>query len=158
MNLDFRQSAPSQSFPVSISNGKYSFNAVQARFSCHSSDGNSCAICSAKVHKHFSINSSRCGVKDSVILCPVCSKLFDFKEFLGITQKEPPPKASYFLGWLTRLLRRALDWQSRGQRFDPAYLKNVCEAHQNRLVLMGFFLFHQAQQSHSMLNCDNAKR
>ena len=43
------------------------------------------------------------------------------------------------VGVLNRSLGRALDWQSRGQRFDPAYLHHMCAENTSKSYGFGVF-------------------
>ena len=61
-------------------------------------------------------------------------------------------------GYVTVLLGRALEWHSRGQRFDPAYLHHHRECEENLTSLeVGFLLYAAiAEMSSPALNCSKS--
>ena len=62
------------------------------------------------------------------------------------------------VGVLNRSLGRALEWHSRGQRFDPAYLHHHRECEENLTSLeVGFLLYAAiAEMSSPALNCSKS--
>ena len=63
------------------------------------------------------------------------------------------------VGVLNRSLGRALEWHSRGQRFDPAYLHHHQEIVNENLTSseVGFLLYAaMATMSMPMLNCSKS--